>query len=343
MRAYWIAGLVLLLNGCSNDGNTVHTHRILAFGTIIDVTIVHPDEALARQAFSRLTEDFNTMHEVWHPWRPGSLGRVNSLLKTGQWFSAAPSVVPLIRRARELSIMSGGYFNPAMGKLIGLWGFHRDNYDEPFEPDMEAIAKHVRDIPDMHDVEIDGLKMRGLHPALQVDSGGIGKGLAIEQAMETLQSMGVTNAMINAGGDLKVIGKQVGRPWTVGIQHPRKDEIIASIGTLENESVFTSGDYQRYYFQGEKRRSHIIDPFTGMTVDRTVAVTVIHADAGVADATATALMVAGAQKWQHVAHRMQVDQVLLLDVDGKLHVSPKMLQRLEFSANPPWPLVIGDR
>jgi thiamine biosynthesis lipoprotein len=330
MKPFAVFLLSLVLIGCSPRAEIItRHHQILAFGTIIEVTIRHHDNQLIDQALQRLESDFLTMHRIWHPWEPGTMTRTNQLLQSGEWFTAATSVLPLIKRTRELAILSENFFNPAIGKLISAWGFHRNDASQPFIPDMKLINALRADIPTMQDVEIEGISMRGLNPNIQVDLGGIAKGYAIDQATNMLRTMGITHAIINAGGDLKVIGQHDQRPWKIGIQHPRKPLVLASIEAVSDESIFTSGDYQRFYMQQEKRRHHIIDPRTGEPVSHTMAVTVIHQDATVADAAATALLAAGAAHASHVASAMGIRHFLLMTESGKLVMSRSMQQRLQ--------------
>ena len=341
MKVLLIPALLALLGACTANTNNSHQRSILAFGTVIDVTIVHPDQTLVTQAFQQLQTDFQTMHRLWHPWNPGPLQRTNQLLQTGAWFSAAPSLYPLLIRARELAIQSEHFFNPAIGKLVKLWGFHRDNPSGGIDIDPQELKRLQANIPTMQDIELDGIRMRGLNPDIQLDVGGIAKGYGIDRAIDSLQRMGIDNAIINAGGDLRAIGKHGQRPWKVGIQHPRANTVLASLETLTDESVFTSGDYQRFYTQAGQRYQHIIDPFTGVPVTKTVAVTVIHANATLADAAATALMVAGPENWQRIAQQLGIRYVMLLASDGTLHLSPSMQKRLTLNDALPYNLSIS--
>jgi thiamine biosynthesis lipoprotein len=335
MKVVFLVFLVtLLVSGCQQKTTAldIHQRQIFAFGTVIDVTIRHPDKQTADQAFLRLEEDFRTMHATWHPWEPGALTRTNQLLQTGEWFTAPSSVLPLIEQSQALAIRSEHYFNPAIGKLIRLWGFHQnDPQNQDNSIDQEELARLRKNMPRMTDIEIDGIRMRGKHPDLLVDLGGFAKGYGIDRAIETLQQMGIKHAILNAGGDLRAIGKHPDRSWKIGVQHPRQSGILATIETLNDESVFTSGDYRRYYMQDDKRRHHIIDTRTGQSVDHTIAVTVIHHNAAEADAAATALMVAGPMHWWDIANKLGIHYVMLLATDGSIHMNPAMQQRIKLN------------
>ena len=141
--------------------------------------------------------------------------------------------------------------------------------------------------------------------------------------------------MINAGGDIKVIGKHGDRPWHIGIRHPRKkDSVLAGIDLLPNESIFTSGDYERYFIYKGVRYHHIIDPRTGYPATKSMSVTVIHPNAALADAAATALFVAGPEEWHEIAQSMGIKYVLLVDAKGNVHMNPAMQKRISFIEKP---------
>ncbi len=105
-------------------------------------------------------------------------------------------------------------------------------------------------------------------PGMRIDLGGIGKGYAVDRGIDILKARGITHAMVNAGGDTRVIGDRRGKPWVMGIRHPdRKDEVVLRI-PLEDAAFSTSGDYERYFDEGGVRYDHIIDPKTGQLAAR---------------------------------------------------------------------------
>jgi len=333
IRALLLPLLVVILAACTRPTAERHDTQ-LVFGTLVDVTVYGVDETTAQRAFTQLREDFRLMHFMWHPWKPGPLGRTNELLALQAPFSANPSILPLIEKSLPLSQASDHLFNPAIGKLLDLWGFHSDEPPQGPPPDPAAIAALVAAEPKLEDIEIRGVVMRGTNPAVKLDFGAMAKGLAIDRGIEALRALGVKNAVINAGGDLKVIGRHGDRPWRVGIRDPRGEGVLAVLDVHDGEAVFTSGDYERYFVWGGKRYHHILDPRTGYPAEGTRSVTVIHPDAATADAAATALFVAGPSLWPKIARQMGLDQVLLIDAEGVHHVTPKMQARLKYAREP---------
>ncbi len=323
------------LSACSKPAPVFH-ETVFTMGTLVEVTIVGADAKIAEEAYSAILDDFNYMHNTWHPWKPNALKRINSLLQTGAPFPIAPSIMPLIKKSQILSEQSQGLFNPAIGQLIKLWGFHQDNLDEIIEPpEGEDIQAFLKNLPKMSDVKFKGISMFGTNENIQLDFGAFAKGAAVDATIEHLKEFGIKNAIINAGGDLRAIGNKNGQPWRIGIRNPRADGIFAAIEISGDESVFTSGDYERYFESDGKRYHHIIDPRTGYPANKSRSVTVIHSNAATADAASTALFIAGPEKWHAIAKVMGIKYVMLIASNGDVHMNPAMAKRIKFTIKQP--------
>ena len=318
----------VMLTACSPPPQE-HQATILAFGTLINLTYYGIDDDLARQATTALETDFREMHKAWHAWEPGELGRVNELLAAGATFPAPPSLLPLITRGQELERRSNGLFNPAIGKLIALWGFAQDDPMRTQVPAQAAIDALLTAAPRMADIVIDGNELQGTNPAVQLDLGGYAKGYGIDVAIAHLQALKVHHAIVNAGGDLRVIGRHGERPWVIGIRSPAGDGIVGSVALQDGESLFTSGNYERGYLIDGQRYHHIIDPRTGFPSRGIASATVLHQDATTADAAATALLIAGLRDWPAIAAQMGIRYALLIDDDGRVYMNPGMAKRVK--------------
>lgn len=327
----------LILTACSSPNSTPAVvdkfqHSILTFGTVIDVTIIGTDQIAAQQAFATLDEDFAYWHKVWNPWKKGPLSRVNILIPTQAGFNLPLHLIPLIKDSQEFYESSEGLFNPAIGHLINLWRFHEFEKTDKQPPNDNEIQALVKQNPNMFNLQLDNIKLQSNNESVQLNFGAFAKGFAIDRSMKTLKKFGVQHAVINAGGDLKVIGQHNDRAWHIGIRHPRnKQAVIASVKAFDNESVFTSGDYERYFIHDDKRYNHILDPRTGYPADLTQSVTVIHNNAGLADAAATALFVAGPQHWHRIAKKMGIKYVMLIAANGDIHMNPAMQKRIQLN------------
>lgn len=322
--------ICLLLAAACQRAPQVHKAEFFVFGTIMDVSIQGVDGSAAARAFRELQQDFQTWHRDWHAWEPGLLTRVNEDFAAGRTALADESIVAMVRRSQEMETATGGRFNPAVGALIGLWGFHTSEY--PIEgppPSPDAIRTLVARRPSTLDIHIDGLHLTSSNPAVQLDFGGIAKGYAIDRACEKLRSLGIRNMVVNAGGDLRAVGDHGDRPWRIGIRDPGGGGVIGSLQTGPDEAIFTSGNYERYRENATERYPHILDPRSGWPVSGLSSATVITREGVVADAAATALVVAGAGEWADVAHGLGLDQVLMVDETGTVWMTPAMSERVE--------------
>jgi thiamine biosynthesis lipoprotein len=327
----WLLALALSLSlaGC---GQTTQTFTFYTFGTQISVVIAGVSSHQAAQAEKAIEARFAQLHTDWHAWEKGGLlSKINEAIAKGEAIQVNNEVKNLITQAGEAEQKSLGYFNPAIGQLIALWGFHQHLWQgpPPSESQLQSYLEHPPSLSQIHFTGKDGLTLSASNPLIKIDMGGFAKGYALNLAIEILRKAGIENAIVNAGGDLRAIGSKRGQPWRIGIQDPKNThQALAEIDVQGDESVFTSGGYERFYDHAGKTYTHIIDPQTGQSVTHTESVTVIHSDALWADAAATALYVAGSERWQEVAQSMKLTEVLLIDAQGEWHMTPAMRARL---------------
>lgn len=319
---------LLTATSCSRQEREFH-YSLFTFGTLVDITLYGTDQNAADAAFEKLQVDFDRYHQQWSPWTKGDLATLNTALQASRRTELAGSLRELVQNSVQLSALTDGYYNPAIGKLINLWQFHRYEEEGIAPPNAEALAKLVSSAPSMDDIKIENGYISSDNPDVLLNFGAYAKGFAIGLGLETIKAFGIESAIINAGGDLGTMGKRGDRPWNIGIRHPRTDSILASVQLKENESVFTSGDYERVYYHNGQRYHHILDPRTGYPTGGAQSVTVIHEDPGFADALATALFVAGSTDWQRIAEKAGARLVMLVDEHGDIHLTPGMEKRLK--------------
>ena len=317
-----------LLTSCQRDQE--QSAELFVFGTIIEIKLWGATAEEASDAFSELQKMFQAMHRDWHAWEPGRLTDINKAFEQGQSATADEDIVEMIRRSQDLELATGGRFNPAIGALIRLWGFHTSDYPIVGPAPSESQINEILDLkPSSHDIRIDGLELYSQNPAVQLDFGGIAKGYAVDLTIKRLRQMGIHNAIVNAGGDLRAIGSHGDRPWRVAVRKPGG----GSIGTIEvlgDESIFTSGNYERFLQDATERYPHILDPATGWPAKDIASVTIITDEGILADAAATALVVAGLQDWPQVARSLDLDLVAVVDENGTVYLTVEMEQRIQF-------------
>jgi len=330
MRVFFVVISLCSLIACTDPVEPVHKTKILSFGTYVDVSISGVNKQQASIAIQRIEQELDYMHQQWHAWRPSSITQLNAQLQSQKEFQIQPDLLPLLIQSKLLYRRSNGYFNPAIGKLIELWGFYKDDpQSNLLIPETKAIESLLNSSPNMDDIIIQDNLVRGSNPHIQIDFGGYAKGFGVEQLVKQLRANNISNALINAGGDIKAIGSVINRPWKIAIQNPHNSSPLGWVNLNSNESIFSSGDYQRFFEYQGKRYHHIINPKTGYPSSNAKAVTVITEDAAEADAAATALMVAPKAEWFSLAKKLQLDHVLIVDSSGKLYCDDLFAKRLQ--------------
>jgi len=321
--------LLWALAACSPPA-PLHQQQAYVFGTLVEVSVHGVPEAQARQATAAVLARFDELHRTLHAWQPSDLSRLNTALAKGKRAPVTPELATMLRDAQGLSIQSNDLFNPAIGGLIALWGFHADT-PQSRVPDAASIAEWANKQPRMADLAIENGAVSSSNPAVQLDLGGYAKGRALDDAVAILKKHGVKNALVNIGGNVIALGAHGDRPWRVGIQHPRQPGTLAMLDLHDGEAIGTSGDYQRYFEAEGKRYCHLIDPRSGSPANGMQSVTVLvsgeHAGTR-SDALSKPLFIDGAARLAQHAVRLGVADYLAVDSNGKVHVSPAMKARL---------------
>lgn len=330
----------LLLTGCSRP---LYQQQFYIFGTLVGLSIWDVPEQQASEAVNTIVQDFQTMHRHWHAWQPGPLTDLNQALATGQvWTVSEPSLVPLLEQAQLFYNQTNGLVNPAIGRLIALWGFHQDELPTNRLPSSAEIAELVQLAPNMADIQIEAHQVSSRNPAVQLDFGAFAKGYAVDLAIKKLRQLGIENTIINAGGNLKAIGQKGKQPWVIGIRHPNGQDVLAAVALNGEESVMTSGDYERFREYEGQRYSHIIDPRNGQPVRGLTSVTVIDQNGALADAASTALMIAGLSDWHQIAQQMKIKYAMLVDDSGTLYMNPAMAKRIKLNPKQKAQIVVSE-
>lgn len=319
--------LFIFLNGCGQK-ESVHQYKEYIFGTIVDIKIYEEDKQKSDQISDLIFDDFQRLHKYLHPWKKGLISDMNLSLSKGKNFIVDdPEIIRILQENIELAQKSNNYFNPAMGKLIGLWGFHSENLNQNI-PSSSSINDFVSNMPLMSDLVITDKIIKSQNKNFQLDLGGYAKGYALDRAKVILESNNIKNALVNIGGNIIALGKRGDRKWRVGIQHPRKPSAIASVDLSPGWSIGTSGDYQRYFILKEKRYSHLIDPHTGYPSQNSQSTTIMippSANSGViSDAYSKPLFIAPEERKIELAKSLSIDFYMIVMNNNKILISKEM-------------------
>ncbi|MDD5084978.1 MAG: FAD:protein FMN transferase [Candidatus Omnitrophica bacterium] len=224
-----------------------------------------------------------------------------------------------LREAVKYSELSGGAFDVTVLPVLRAWGFFGGLLNKPSSETINEACSAVGYLS--LELSERGSTVRFLKPNMAIDLGGIGKGYGCDTAVAVLQKETCLNALVNLGGNIYAFGhSSSGRPWKVGLRHPRfKDKVFYSVA-LNNQAVSTSGDYENYFIDEGRRYSHIIDPRTGCPVSNgVISVSVIAPTATEADALSTAVFVLGLEKGMELVESMEgVKAVIIEERDGSL-------------------------
>ena len=220
----------------------------------------------------------------------------------------SPEFMHLLKTAEQAYSTTDGGFDPTIGCVSRLWEF----YDGARPPSADSIATALRSL---------GLKryLAGNDPGdFVLDLGGIAKGYAVDLAALALRSLGFRSAIVDAGGDMRLVGRRPdGRPWRIAIRHPRRRDVFLGCLELEDVAVATSGDYERFFMHRGCRYHHILDPRTGMPGRAFGSVTVVARDACLADALATGLFLVDHERGLEIVEALPGIEAVFVYAEGE--------------------------
>jgi thiamine biosynthesis lipoprotein len=295
----------------SDDLKTFKRTQIL-IGTVVEIQVREVDEKKADDAISKafaeakridnLFTTFNDRSPVW---------QINSSVDT--IIDVEPEIYNLIVLCDSITKLSDGSFDVSLDNLTKAWGFYTD---DPRLPSKEAIDSALlfggwEKIKLLDKNRIEKKEKVGLN------FGAIAKGYAVDKDIEVLKRSGITQALVNAGGEISVLGND----WIVGIQHPREINSIINKINLDGYTVATSGDYEQYFEVDGVRYHHILDPKTGYPSRGLQSVTIINKSNTLADGLATAVFVMGKEKGMKLIESLNDTEAMIVDSEGKIFYS----------------------
>ncbi|MCM1566822.1 MAG: FAD:protein FMN transferase [Dehalobacter sp. 4CP] len=231
----------------------------------------------------------------------------------------------VIEQSLKIADLSNGAFDPTIGPLAKLWKFGERDSSDKFVPSQEQITKTIQ-LVDYKKVILNKEQKTVflVKKGMSLDLGAIAKGYAVSKALETFKSRNILSGMVSAGGNIYAIGKKDGgTPWHIGIRDPlNKGQIIGYV-VLENLTIDTSGNYERFFTVDGIQYSHILDPRTGYPSKEVSGCTVVTENPIMADALATAAFVLGPEKGLQLIEKNNA-WGLIIDTDGKMELSDKM-------------------
>lgn len=328
-----IAVIVLfLVTSCERTGG-IFEDEINVLGTFAHISIVGLPKDEAKEAALTVEKDLEALDYIGYTYEPeGELHQLNEAIVQGRSMTVSDGLVELIEDARQLSSISDGLFNPARGELTAFWEFRcdKDECDESPYPDEvqrlvdEQVAKIIKRHPSMEDLVINGNMVRSRNRLVKLEFGDMIRGLALDKGIEHLERIGVSNAMIDIGGNVRTIGTRGDHDWWIGIPDATGQHLIGSIENIDDQSVVTVRAFDKSFGKNGLVYRHIVDPRSGKPVRDIQSVTVMHENAMIANASAATLLIAGIEDWKKIADKMSVHKILVITNDGTIYTSPAM-------------------
>jgi thiamine biosynthesis lipoprotein len=226
-------------------------------------------------------------------------------------------IIDVVDRGLEMSRLSGGAFDITYASVGYLYDFRAHQ-----RPTDEQIAAALPGV-DYRQVRVDpqARTLRYLREGVRIDLGGIAKGYAVDRSIDRLRALGIRHAMVNAGGDTRLLGDRRGKPWIVGIRDPRSEGRTVLRLPLADEAISTSGDYERYFEDDGVRYHHILVPGTGKSAREVRSATVIGPDATLTDALSTTVFVLGVERGMQLIARLHGVEAVVVDAEGRIFYS----------------------
>ncbi len=296
--------------------------RAAIMGTEVAVEVWHADQDKAEKAVQAVLQEMHRIDALMSTHKDSSeLARINRLAAK-QPVKVSAELFDLIEKSLNCSVRTQGAFDITYASVGYLYDFRKAI--RPGETEIAAALPGV----DYRMVELDP-HQHTIHFArdgVRIDLGGIAKGYAVDLAIRQLQRMGIQHARVTAGGDTRVLGSRLGRPWTVGVRNPRASGKMIAVIPLMNEAISTSGDYERYFDESGVRYHHIINPETGDSAREVRSVSIIGPKAVMTDALSTSVFVLGVEKGLKLINTMDDYEAIIVDKSGKLHYSQGLEQ-----------------
>lgn len=302
--------------------------------TLVTITVVSRSESRAKEAMDAAYRELDRVGRLLNFYAEDSeLSRINSNAGVAP-VKVSRETLDVISAAVRAGQETEGGFDVTVGPLVRLWDFTKKTIptQEQIEEAKSMVGfRHV--IVDRH-AETVFLDRKGM----QIDLGGIIKGYAADRAVAVLRQHGVASGIVAVAGDIRLFGRQPdGRPWHVGIQHPRpQGDEAALLATMDitDGAISTSGDYQRYFIENGIRYHHLLNPATGFPQDLCRSVTVIAPSAADTDAFATGIFVMGPEKGLATLERLGMDGVIV-DATGQVLMTKGIRERVKLIGGTP--------
>jgi thiamine biosynthesis lipoprotein len=320
---------VLAAGACGVRDPQLLTGSHQTMGSEVRVSVWSTEPEAAYAAFDAVFAEFDRLDALLSVWKPGSdVLRLNGAAGQSP-VAVSDETIAILQAAQQVSAWTGGKFDITFGALSDVWKFDHDRDNRV--PSATEIAGRLP-LVDYRRVIVDAsagtasIEQKGM----RVHLGGIGKGYAVDRAVEMLRAGGFSDFMVQFGGDLYVSGQPGDGPWRLGINDPRgaPNDSFATL-ELRDATFSTSGDYERFFIANGVRYHHLLDPDTGQPARGNRSVTIVAASAMRADALSTGVFIMGAHQGMALIERLPDVEAVIVSADNEVLISSGLRGRLQ--------------
>lgn len=328
---------MVVLGGVMTYSQRAHEYRSDEFlmDTLVSIRVYGSNTDLMKKAVNEAFSEMRRIHELTDRFAPPDSAAFQD--SDVCQINAAAGIKPVLVNndvfimlaiAKEYNEITNGAFDITIGPVIDVWGFGQPEQKVPSIQELKEALAHVSS----NNLILDREKQTAFltKAGMSLDLGAVAKGYATERAASTLVKYGIKEALIDAGGNIRAIGKKDGKsPWNVGVQDPRDSTNLVAILSLDDEAAVTSGDYNRFFTYEGNRYHHLISPRTGMPARENTSVTVIAKDAVLGDVLSTSLFVLDSDQALEVIRKIEGTDVLIVTSKGRIITSPDIQNKIK--------------
>jgi FAD:protein FMN transferase len=293
----------------SSLAQTSETRNLM--GSFVTITLLHPSRGQAQDALGKAFQRMEALIPLFDRHDPASA--LSVLNESGTLPHPPPELLKLLERSLAFRARTGGLFDVTIKPVLDLYESEKERGRLPAAPAIQEALGRVAAAK----LSLSPQRIAFSREGMGITLDGIAKGTMVDETIAFLRKEGIRHALVDAGGDLRVMGGRAGGlPWRIGIYDPHRERESLEMITLREGAVATSGNYM-VYFDREKVHHHILSPENGVSPVGSVSATVIAPDAEQADALATALMLFGPEKGRSFIDRQERLSSLLLTRGGR--------------------------
>ena len=265
---------------------TLYRFPFRAMGSPCEIQLYSDDDRHVQSVADNAITDVRRIEARYSRYRENSvLSGINRVAAKGGTVAIDEETSALLAYADTCYRQSGGLFDISSGVLRKAWDFNSNKIPH------KAVIKQLLGVVGWKKIQLSATQISFKRPGMQLDFGGIAKEYAADRAASICEAQGIAHGLVDLGGDIKIIGPHAdGRPWSVGLRHPRKPHALLASVNVYAGAVASSGDYERCIDVKGRRYSHVLNPKTGWPVEGFVGVTVLAEQCVIAGSACTIAM-----------------------------------------------------